>query len=249
VTRRPDPGPPGRIWPYWLVIDDYLVEALQQVEPWRVVGDSLDWERAVFAYDVPADTIVMGVVIPAGLYTREVTGDGRHVIAHRWTDRAALIELLNSVDQRHYLFDHIAHAATRFVAAHHNAIQADAQRALASLEHDERVGGPLHDAPIRCWYDLAGYVDDRAYIEDAPRGPGAAAYQDDDFVTAVVDRTDSLLHERDRALSLNEAEAAGLDGTLRDGSVPPHLGQPHAAPTRRRRPRPERGGRTTPPEQ
>jgi len=39
-------------------------------------------------------------------------------------------------------------------------------------------------------------------------------------VTAVEDRIDTLLHQRDRLLSFDEAEAAGLDGTLRDGSEP-----------------------------
>jgi len=47
------------------------------------------------------------------------------------------------------------------------------------------------------------------------------AYLDEDeFVTAVQDRTDTLLHQRDLLLSFDEAEAAGFDGTLRDGSEP-----------------------------
>jgi hypothetical protein len=36
----------------------------------------------------------------------------------------------------------------------------------------------------------------------------------------VQDRIDTLLHQRDRLLSFDEAEAAGFDGTLRDGSEP-----------------------------
>ncbi|MFI6079232.1 hypothetical protein ACIA5C_47800 [Actinoplanes sp. NPDC051343] len=155
--------------------DDNLIEALHEVEPWRVAGDSLDWDLAVFAYDVPADTVVMGVLIPAGLYTREVTGNGRHVTGHRWTDSDALIELLNTVDRRHYLFEHIAHAAPCFVATHKKAIHADADRALAAIEYDERDGGPLHDTPIRCWNDLRHDVDDRAYVQDAPCSPEAEA--------------------------------------------------------------------------
>lgn len=52
---------------------------------------------------------------------------------------------------------------------------------------------------------------------------GADAVVDDlgghEFVTAVEARVDELLHERDRLLSFDEAQAAGLDGTLRDGSA------------------------------
>jgi hypothetical protein len=39
-------------------------------------------------------------------------------------------------------------------------------------------------------------------------------------VTAVIDRTDTLLHQRDRLLTFDEAEAAGFDGTGRDLSEP-----------------------------
>jgi hypothetical protein len=221
VTRPTDAGPRRGAGPELPVTDDLLIEALHGLEPWRSVGDSIDWEIALFAYDVPAAIEVQGVPVPAGLYTREVTGDGRHVIAHRWTNRAALVELLNDVEHRHFLFEHIAHAEPRFVAAHTDAIHEDAQRTLASIERDERADGRLHDALIRCWHDLARYIDERACIEDAPRGPSTAAYRDDyDFVTAVIDHTDTLLHERDRVLSFDEAEAAGLDGTLRNGSEP-----------------------------
>lgn len=46
------------------------------------------------------------------------------------------------------------------------------------------------------------------------------SYLQDEFVTAVTDRTAALLHQRDRQLTVDEAEAAGVDGTLRDGSEP-----------------------------
>jgi hypothetical protein len=217
----PWPGRPGRIRPYLPVTDDLVIEVLQGLEPWRSVGDSLDWDLALSAYDVPADISVLGVRVPAGLYTREVTADGRHVIAHRWSDRLALVERLDDVEKRHYLFAHIAHADPRFIADHTQVIHADAQRALALIEGDERDGGPLHDAPIRCWHDLSRYVDQRPYVEDLPRSSDVAALWEDEFVTAVTERTDTLLHQRDRLLSFDEAEAAGFDGTGRDGSEPP----------------------------
>jgi hypothetical protein len=58
---------------------------------------------------------------PAGLYTREVTGDGRHVIAHRWTDRDALTARLPDIDARHAAHLHIDHArpATRHRRVRH----------------------------------------------------------------------------------------------------------------------------------
>ena len=172
MTRRPEPGWPGGDWPYLPVTDDLVVDVLQGLEPWRSVGDSLDWDLALFAYDVPAGISVMDVPVTAGLYTREVTGDGRHVIAYRWTDRAALVERLDDVEKRHYLFEHIAHADPRFVAAHRDAIHADGDRALALIEGDERDGGPLYDAPIQCWHDLSRYVDDRCYVEELPQRRG-----------------------------------------------------------------------------
>jgi hypothetical protein len=49
----PRPGRPGRGRPYLRVTDDSFVEALQGLEPWRSVGDSLDGDLAVIAYDVP----------------------------------------------------------------------------------------------------------------------------------------------------------------------------------------------------
>ena len=221
MTARPEPSRPSSRWPYEVVTDDYVIEALQTLPEWRVVGDSLDWDVALYAYDVPADITVEGVLVPAGLYTREVTGDGRHVIAHRWNDRAAREELLDGVAKRHYLFEHIAHADARFVAAYQHEIHADAARAFAVIESDERGDGPLYDAPIRCWDDLSRYVDPGAYIEDVPRNSGDAADRlGGEFVTAVQDRGDTLLHQRDRLLSFDEAEAAGFDGTLRDGSEP-----------------------------
>jgi hypothetical protein len=163
---------------------------------------------------------VLGVRVPAGLYTREVTGDGRHVIAHRWSDRVSLIARLDDVEKRHDLFAHIAHADPRFVAEHTHVIRADAQRALALIEVDERDGGALYDAAIRCWHDLSRYLGHRSYVEDLPRSSDVAARWEDEWVTAVTDRTDALLHQRDRLLSFDEAEAAGVDGTLRDGSEP-----------------------------
>jgi hypothetical protein len=220
VTRRPEPGRSADAWPYLPVTDD-VVDVLQELQPWRSVGDSLDWDLALFAYDVPAGISVRGVPLPAGLYTREVTGDGRHVIAHGWTDRAALVERLDDVEKRHFLFEHIAHADPRFVAAHRDAIHADAERALALIEGDERDDGSLYDAPIQCWHDLSRYGDDRRYVDYLPQNSSVVAYRDEDeFVTAVQDRTDTLLHQRDRLLSFDEAEAAGFDATGRDGSEP-----------------------------
>jgi hypothetical protein len=220
MTQRPEPGRRTGSRPYRLVADD-VADALQGLQPSRAAGDSLDWDLALFAYDVPTDIGVTGVCIPAGLYTREVTGGGRHVIAHRWSDREAWAERLDDVAERHYLFAHIAHADPRFVAAHTEAVQADADRVLALIERDERDGGPLYDAPTQCWHDLRRYVDEHAYLEDLPHNRTVAAHRgDDEFVTAVIDRTDTLLHQRDRPLSFDEAEAAGFDGTGRDGSAP-----------------------------
>lgn len=221
MTARPEPGRPGSRRPYEAVTDDDVIEALQSLPQRRVVGDSLDGELALYAYDVPSDIVVGGGVVSAGLYTREITVDGRHVIAHRWSDRAAREELLDDVARRHYLFEHIAHACSRFVAAHRHQIHADAARAFAVIESDELEGGPLYDAPIRCWDDLSRYVDPGAYVEDLPRSNGDAADRlGGEFVIAVQERIDSMLHQRDRLLSFDEAEAAGFDGTLRDGSEP-----------------------------
>lgn len=220
MTRPPEPGRHRGMSSCVPVIDDRLIEALQGLPPWRAVGDSVDWEIALIAYDVAADIEVEGVPVPAGLYVREVTGDGRHVIAHRWTDRAALVERLDDVEHRYFLFEHIAHADPRFVAAHADAIRADARRVLAWIAGDEGAGGPLYDAPIRCWYDLSRYLGRRSYVEDLPRLGELAPYVEDEFLTAVTDRVDTLLHQRDRLLSVDEAEAAGLDGTGRDGRAP-----------------------------
>jgi hypothetical protein len=213
-------GRPGHVRPYMPVTDDLVIDVLQGLEPWRSVGDSLDWDLALFAYNVPADISVFGVCVPAGLYTREVTVDGRHVIAQRWTDRLALVERLDDVELRHHLFTHIAHADPRFVAEHTDVIHAEAQRALALIEADERDGGPLYEAPIRCWHDLSRYVDQRRYVGDLPRAGDVAAPWEDEFVTAVADRADTLLHRRDRLLSVDEAKAAGCDGTGRDRGEP-----------------------------
>lgn len=221
MTAWSEPGRPRSGWPFEVVTDDYVVEALQTLPEWRVVGDSLDWDLTVFAYDVAADITVEGVLVPAGLYTREVTVDGRHVIAHRWSDRLAREELLDDVAKRHYLFEHIAHTDARFIAAHQHEIHADAARAFAVVESDELEGGPLYDAPIRYWEDLSRYVDPFAYVENVPRSRGDTADRPgSEFVTAVEDRIDTLLHQRDRLFSFDEAEAAGFDGTLRDGSEP-----------------------------
>lgn len=220
MTRPPEHGRHRGMDSYVPVTDDLLIETLHGLPPWRAVGDSIDWEIALIAYDVPADIEVEGVPVPAGLYVREVTGDGRHVIAHRWTDRAALVERLDDVEHRHFLFEHIAHADPRFVAGHTDAIEADAQRVLAWIEDDEHAGGPLYDAPIRCWYDQSRYLGRRSYLENLPRLGELAPYAEDEFVTAVTDRVDTLLHQRDRLLSVDDAEAAGLDGTGRDGRAP-----------------------------
>jgi hypothetical protein len=221
MTQRPGSDRLGDTRPCRPVTDEDLVEALQELQPWQAAGDSLDGDLALIAYDVPADITVAGVEVPAGLYTREVTGDGRHIISHRWSDRGALIDRLDAVAEHHYLFVHIAHAARRFAAAYTDAIHADAHRALALIERDERDGGPLYDARIRCWHDLSRYVDERCYVEERARSGSVVAYLDEDeFVTAVQDRTDTLLHQRDRLLSFDEAEAAGFGGTRRDGREP-----------------------------
>ncbi|WP_432830840.1 hypothetical protein [Dactylosporangium sp. CA-092794] len=221
MTRRPEPDRRTSPWPYVQVTDDLVVEALHELEPWRGAGDSVDWELALIAYDVPADTMVSGVPVPAGLYTREVTGGGHHVIVHRWNDRAALVDRLDDIDRRHHLFGHIAYAGPRFVAANTTAIDAYAHGVLALIERDERAGGPLRDAPVRCWHDLSQYIDEGCYFEELRISADVEAYgAEDDLVTAVQDRIDTLLHERDRPLSFDEAEAAGFDGTLRDGSDP-----------------------------
>jgi hypothetical protein len=204
-----------------LPVTDYrVIEMLQGLEPWRAVGDSVDWEIAVFAYDVPAGVDIDGIPVRPGLYTREVTGDGRTVTAHRWTDHDALVERLDQVEHRHVLFEHIAHAAPGFVAEHADAIHTYADRLLALIEGDEAAGRPLHDAVIRCWFDVGRYLDPRPYVEDLSRPAEIADYLDDEFVTAVSDRTDTLLHQRDRVLTFDEADAAGLDATLRDGRAP-----------------------------
>lgn len=89
----------------------------------------------------------------------------------------------------------------------------------------------MYDAPIRCWDDLSRYVDERRYIDESLQSRSMTAHLDEDeFVTAVQDRTDTLLHQHDRLLSFDEAEAAGFDGALRDSSEPHTWGQPHPAP-------------------
>ena len=220
MTARPWPGRLGSRWPYEAVTDDYVIEALPTLPQWRAVGDSLDWGLALFAYDVPADITVEGARVPAGLYTREVTVDGRHNIAHRWHDRAAREQLLDDVERRHYLFEHIDHADARYVVAHQQDIHADAARAFTVIETNELEGGRLHDAPIRCWHDLSRYVGPGAYVEDLTRADHDAVRLGGEFVIAVQDRVDTLLHQRDRVLSIDEAEAAGFDATLRGGG--PH---------------------------
>lgn len=210
--------------PSFPVTDGLLIEALHGLPPWRSVGDSLDWEVAVFAYDVPPGVHVDGVPVPDGLYSREVTGDGRTVIAHRWVNRAALIDRLNAVEHRHLLFEHIDHADHRFVAAHTAAIHAGADRVLALIEHDERAGGRLYDAAIRCWHDLSRHLDPRSYIEGLPPPGEVPSYREDEFATAVTDRTDTLLHQRDRQLTPDEADAAGLEDTVRHREEPPTWG-------------------------
>ena len=61
MTQRSEPDRPGDTRPYRPVPDDHLVDALQGLQPWRAAGDSLDGDLALIAYDVPADTTVMGV--------------------------------------------------------------------------------------------------------------------------------------------------------------------------------------------
>ena len=208
----------------WIpVVAPDVVDTLQYLDAWRSAGDSLDWDIAVIAYDVQADIAVHGVRVPAGLYTREVTGDGRHVIALRWTDRDALTQQLADIEERHAAHLHIDHARPGFVAAHAAEIDRHARAVIALVEADERDGGPLHDAAVRCWHDLHNHVDTNDYTDSVAVPWGTDAVVNDlgghEFVTAVQTRVDELLHERDRPLSFDEAEAAGLDGTLRDGSA------------------------------
>jgi hypothetical protein len=206
------------------VLDPDVIDALTYLDVRRSAGDALDWDVAVIAYDVATDVDALGVRVPAGLYTREVTGDGRHVIAHRWTDRDALNVRLADVEARHAAYLHIAHARPGFVAAHAAEIDRYARAVIALVEADERDGGPLHDAPVRCWHDLHRHVDENEYTDSVGVPWGAEAVADDvdghKFVTAVEARADGLLHERDRPLNVDEAEAAGFDGTLRHGSDP-----------------------------
>jgi hypothetical protein len=108
----------------------------------------------VITYEVPSDVEVMGVWVPAGLYTREVTGGGRHVIAYRWTDRDAQHVGLADIDARHAAYLHIVHARPGFVTAHAAEIDRYARAVVALMEADERDCGPLYDAPVRCWHDL-----------------------------------------------------------------------------------------------
>ncbi|MEU7874265.1 hypothetical protein [Dactylosporangium sp. NPDC049140] len=220
MTQQPEHGPRRGSPPYLPVTDDRLAEALHELEPWRGAGDSVDWDLALIAYDVPADTVIAGVPIPAGLYTREITGDGYHVIAHRWTDRTALADRLDDIERRHHQFEHIDHARPQFVAIHTAAIHAYAHRMLALIERDERAGGVLYDVAVRCWHDLNPHLGADRYADELRISGNVGAYDEDEFVTAVHDRTDTQLHERDRLLSFDEAEAAGFDGTLRDGSAP-----------------------------
>jgi hypothetical protein len=204
-----------------LPVTDYrVIEMLQELQPWRSVGDSVDWEIAVFAYDVPGGVDIDGIPVRPGLYTREVTGDGRTVTAHRWTDGDALVDRLDQVEHQHFLFEHIDHAGRRFVTDHTDAIHDHAGRVLALIEADEAADGPLYDAAVRCWLDLSTYLDPRPYVEDLSRPAEIPGYLDDEFVTAVTDRADTLLHQRDRMLSFDEADTAGLDATLRDGRAP-----------------------------
>jgi hypothetical protein len=204
--------------------DTYVRDALAYLPAWRAARDSLDRDIAVIAYDVPTEVAVRGTRVPAGLYTREVTGDGRAVVAHRWTERAALVTYLADIEAGRAAHLHVAHARRGFVAAHASEIERCARAVMALIERDERDGGPLHDAMVRCWLDLHRYVDDSGYIDGAGVPCGVDATADDvdgeQFVTAVQARTDELLHERDRTLSVDEAEMAGIDATLFDGSDP-----------------------------
>lgn len=218
------PGPGDRTGDARLLsvaVSDDIAEALGELPEWRAAGDSVDWDIALIAYDVPEDTVVTAVPIPAGLYTRQVTGGGYLVVAQRWNDRDALVDRLDDIEKRHTMFVHIAHAPARFVAAHQTAINAYADGVLALIERDERADGPLYDVSVRCWDDLARHVDEDGYLEQLSARHPIPTWDEDTFAIAVQDRTDTLLHERDRLLSFDEAQAAGLDGTLRDGS-PPH---------------------------
>jgi hypothetical protein len=206
------------------VLDADVIDALAYLDVLRSAGDSLDRDGALIAYDVPTEVDVLGVRVPGGLYTREVTGDGRHVIARRWTDRDALTARLADIEARHAAHLHITQARPAFVKAHAARIERYARAVIALVETDERDGRPLHDAPVRCWHDLHHHVDENDYIDGVGVPWGADAVTDDvdghQFVTAAEVRVDELLHERDRLLSVDEAQAAGFDGTLRDDSDP-----------------------------
>ncbi|GLL03734.1 hypothetical protein [Dactylosporangium matsuzakiense] len=172
--------------------DPREAEALHELEPWRAAGDSVDWDLAVLASIVTAGTTIAGVHVPAGHDTRSITGGGYHITTRAWPDRDALTRRLDAVDDRHHRAVHIAHADARTVTAHTAVIDACARGVPKLIGRDARDGGPLDAVPVRCWHDLDGHVDGYRYLDEVlPAGPH------DEVVTAVIDRADTLLHERD----------------------------------------------------
>jgi hypothetical protein len=70
-------------------ITDELAEALQGIEESYGTGDGMDGVGAS-AYVITEPVVSYGMTIPAGLYTREISDDGKHVIGLRWTDADAM---------------------------------------------------------------------------------------------------------------------------------------------------------------
>ncbi len=80
-------------------ITDELSEALQGIEETYGAGDGMDGVGAS-AYVITEPVVSYGVTIPAGLYTREVSDDGKHVIALSWTDADAMRAYVDRVPQQ-----------------------------------------------------------------------------------------------------------------------------------------------------
>jgi hypothetical protein len=64
VTPPRQSGPSRGPGPDIPVTDAVLIDVLQGLQAWRSVGDSVDWELALFAYDVPPGVHVAGVPVP-----------------------------------------------------------------------------------------------------------------------------------------------------------------------------------------
>lgn len=75
-------------------ITDDLCEALQGIEETYGSGDGMDGV-GVSAYVVTEPIVSYGVTIPVGLYTRDISDDGKHVIGLIWTDADAMRAYVN----------------------------------------------------------------------------------------------------------------------------------------------------------